>query len=52
MDLTAYDPKSVMHYFCGDVGSRSLAITDVDRVGSQLVYGPPLSTFELLRGEP
>ena len=45
-DLTAYDPRSVMHYFCGGAGSRGLAITEVDRVGSQMVYGPPLSTFE------
>lgn len=49
VDLTAYDPKSVMHYFCGNVGSRSLAITDLDRTGAQLVYGPPLSSFELFK---
>jgi hypothetical protein len=48
LDLTAYDPQSVMHYFCGGVGSRRLAITDVDRTGSQLVYGPPLSAFQLI----
>jgi hypothetical protein len=47
-DLTAYDPKSVMHYFCGGVGSRELEITEVDRAGSQLVYGAPLSRFQLL----
>jgi hypothetical protein len=47
-DLTSYDPQSVMHYFCGDVGSRQLAISDIDRVGSQRVYGPPLETFEFL----
>ncbi|TDQ53285.1 hypothetical protein [Actinorugispora endophytica] len=46
LDLTAYDPKSVMHYFCGGVGARDLAITDVDRAGSQLVYGPPLASFQ------
>jgi hypothetical protein len=40
--LGQYDPQSVMHYFCGDVGSKSLRITDLDRVGSQQVYGPPL----------
>ena len=43
IDLTKYDPHSVMHYFCGDVGSRELMITDLDREGSQRVYGPPLS---------
>jgi hypothetical protein len=48
IDLTAYDPQSCMHYFCGGVGSRSLAITEVDRTGSQLVYGPPLGDFVLL----
>jgi hypothetical protein len=48
LDLTAYDPQSVMHYFCGGVGSRDLAITDVDRMGSQFLYGPPFSSFELL----
>lgn len=48
IDLTAYDPKSVMHYFCGGVGSRDLAITDVDRTGSRFVYGPPLTDFQHL----
>lgn len=48
IDLTVYDPQSVMHYFCGGVGSRTLAITDVDRVGSQGVYGPPLRNFEFV----
>jgi hypothetical protein len=48
INLTDYDPKSVMHYFCGGLGSRTLAITDVDRTGAQLVYGPPLGRFELL----
>lgn len=48
IDLTAYDPQSVMHYFCGGVGNRDLKITDVDRVGSQRVYGLPLRGFELL----
>ncbi|POX42656.1 hypothetical protein C3486_03525 [Streptomyces sp. Ru73] len=48
IDLTQYDPKSVMHYFCGGVGTRELAITSMDRDGSRSVYGPPLSTFELV----
>lgn len=48
VDVTAYDPQSVMHYFCGGVGSRTLEITQVDVTGSQLVYGPPLSDFVLL----
>lgn len=45
MDLTAYDPQSVMHYFCGGVGSRDLNITDVDKIGSQKLYGLPFDSF-------
>ncbi|MCC6169022.1 MAG: hypothetical protein IT329_17500 [Caldilineaceae bacterium] len=41
IDLTEYDPQSVMHYFCGGVGDPKLAITEVDRRGSQILYGPP-----------
>jgi hypothetical protein len=48
VDLTQYDPQSVMHYFCGGVGSRELAISELDRVGAQKVYGPPLAHFNLL----
>jgi hypothetical protein len=47
INLTDYDPQSVMHYFCGGVGSRDLQITQIDRMGAQQVYGPPLSAFEL-----
>jgi hypothetical protein len=42
LNLTDYDPQSVMHYFCGEVGSRELTITELDRIGAQVVYGPPL----------
>lgn len=45
LDLTQYDPQSVMHYFCGGVGSRDLAITEVDRKGAQRVYGLPRGSF-------
>jgi len=45
IDLTQYDPKSVMHYFCSGAGSRSLAITELDRQGAQSLYGLPLSAF-------
>jgi hypothetical protein len=48
VDLTAYDPQSVMHYFCGGVGSRDLKITDLDRQGAQKLYGPPLSSLQLV----
>lgn len=43
LPLTAYDNVSVMHYFCGGVGSKTLSISALDRVGAQQVYGPPLS---------
>ena len=40
VEVTNYDPKSLMHYFCGGVGSLELQITDIDREGSQKIYGP------------
>ncbi|CAN5842568.1 hypothetical protein BH23ACT12_BH23ACT12_15790 [soil metagenome] len=46
IDLTQYDPRSVMHYFCGELGSRTLEITELDKVGAQKVYGMPLDSFE------
>lgn len=44
-DLTQYDPTSVMHYFCGKMGTNTLSISALDRTGAQRVYGPPLSAF-------
>ncbi|MFT3949549.1 MAG: hypothetical protein QM763_21480 [Agriterribacter sp.] len=41
--LTLYDPQSVMHYFCGDVGNKELRISYNDSVGAKQIYGP--STF-------
>lgn len=38
-----YDPQSVMHYFCGQKGTIHLTITDIDRKGSQEIYGSPIS---------
>ena len=46
--LTAYDPHSVMHYYCGCQGSRDLAITESDRIGAQKVYGPPFDSFDVV----
>ncbi len=46
--LTEYDPQSVMHYFCGGVGSRELEITNKDRDGSMSLYGPPLNAFRFV----
>jgi hypothetical protein len=45
VELTEYDPRSVMHYFCGNVGSNELEITELDRSGSQRLYGGPYSAF-------
>lgn len=41
INLSDYDPRSVMHYFCGGVGTRELKITDVDRDAARTLYGPP-----------
>ncbi|PXA83604.1 hypothetical protein DMC47_42940 [Nostoc sp. 3335mG] len=46
--LTVYDPTSVMHYFCGGVGSNELKISPLDRKGAQQVYGPPLGAAALV----
>jgi hypothetical protein len=46
--LTEYDPQSVMHYFCGNRGTRDLRITEKDRIGAQMVYGPPLTAIEFV----
>jgi hypothetical protein len=36
--LTSYDSRSVMHYLCGNVGTKELAITELDRLGAVMVY--------------
>jgi hypothetical protein len=51
-----------MHYFCGGVGSRELAITDLDRVGVSLrvvrdlepgvIIARLLQNFAQLGGQP
>ncbi len=43
IDLTQYDPRSVMHYFCGGGGTSDLQITDLDRAGARKLYGPPIT---------
>lgn len=48
VDLTQFDPRSVMHYFCGGVGSKELLITELDKQGAQQVYGPPLKNFQFV----
>lgn len=47
-DLTKYDPQSVMHYFCGEVGNPALELTELDRIGAQTVYGPAFSSLMLV----
>lgn len=37
--LTAYDPKSVMHYFCGGGGTGELFLSEQDKIGHQKLYG-------------
>lgn len=38
VNLTDYDPQSVMHYFCGGVGTQDMKITAVDRQGARALY--------------
>ncbi|MBG0563758.1 matrixin family metalloprotease [Actinoplanes aureus] len=45
VDLTEYDPKSVMHYVAEGVGDPQLQFTAFDRTGARLVYGGPHSEF-------
>jgi len=47
-DLTPYDPRSVMHYFCGGRGNPALALTTSDRDGAQRVYGPPRTSVRFI----
>jgi hypothetical protein len=42
-EFTRYDPRSVMHYFCGGVGNPELAFSDFDRIGARQLYGPSVS---------
>lgn len=45
--LTAYDPNSVMHYYCGGKGDPELKFTQFDIDGARSLYGPPLAEFEV-----
>lgn len=36
--LTVYDPKSVMHYFCGGAGTKALDLTTCDQMGHREFY--------------
>lgn len=50
--VTAYDPRSVMHYFCGGAGTSHLRISPLDRIGAQSIYGPPADDAGALAGAP
>ncbi|HET9211354.1 MAG TPA: S8 family serine peptidase [Thermoanaerobaculia bacterium] len=50
--LTPYDPKSVMHYFCGGEGSLKLELTALDREGHHKLYGPASSSATASTGKP
>lgn len=39
--LTPYDPKSVMHYFCGGGGTRALTLSASDVAGHRQLYRRP-----------
>jgi hypothetical protein len=45
VELTKYDPKSVMHYVAEGVGDPQLRLTEADRTGARLVYGRPYTDF-------
>ena len=47
-ELTDYDPQSVMHYFCGGFGTTELKISELDKVGSQQLYGQSFDTFNFV----
>jgi hypothetical protein len=41
VSLTEYDPKSVMHYFCGNGGTRALTLSPSDIAGHAALYRRP-----------
>jgi hypothetical protein len=45
VEITEYDPTSVMHYVAQGVGDPQLRFTAADKKGSRIVYGGPLSEF-------
>jgi hypothetical protein len=45
VEITQYDPKSVMHYLGAGVGDPQLRFTEHDRTGARVVYGGPFSEF-------
>ncbi len=49
--LTAYDPQSVMHYYCGGRGTHLFNFTENDIIGAQKLYGPPLDDTHVILPE-
>jgi len=45
--ITVYDPKSVMHYFCGGAGTKKLQFTAKDKEGVREVYPRTQGAFFL-----
>ncbi|MFI5892245.1 matrixin family metalloprotease [Actinoplanes sp. NPDC051513] len=45
VEITAYDPTSVMHYVAPGIGDPQLRFTEADRTGARVVYGGPYSEF-------
>ncbi len=48
VEITEYDPRSVMHYVARGVGNPQFAFTKLDRQGARKVYGGPDSEFEFV----
>ena len=44
VEVTPYDPHSVMHYWCGNAGTRELELSDTDRTGHAANYGTTAGT--------
>ncbi|GIE97636.1 matrixin family metalloprotease [Paractinoplanes rishiriensis] len=45
VEITRYDPKSVMHYVAAGIGDPQLRFTEFDRAGARIVYGGPHTEF-------
>jgi hypothetical protein len=48
LNLTDFDPVSVMHYLCGGSGTNELKISELDKIGAQKLYGPPLTSVQFV----
>lgn len=49
-DVTKYDPKSVMHYFCAhkkNIGTRTMELSELDKSGAKEFYEQPDEDCEL-----